>query len=336
MCLNREPLRRRGALYPQSLGPLNHRKLRNYAASDHTHLMGAEVREHPGGTEGFRADVARDFDLEIAGTSCGSLIVSDEHFHSALATRQEIQRLADFLRRCCKSCQVIIYLRRQDELSRSFHSEQIKIGTSGEGALFPPKITYYYDYRAIIENYESVFGVGNLSVRRFERARLANADVIDDFAALTGIGDIRSWPRPPRRNVALDGLALHFLAELNRYIPQAVHDRPNPDRADLRPLLEANLPGEGWPVSRQKAIEFYRMFAPINEWVRQRFFADDATLFHEDFSRYPESEPEAPQRFADAVAVAAMLWRHQANAIRALRHEVATMRAERGSRSDGR
>ena len=102
MCLNREPLRQRGALYPQSLGPLNHRKLRNYAASDHTHLMGAEVREHPGGTEGFRADVARDFDLEIAGTSCGSLIVSDEHFHSALATRQEIQRLADFLRRCCK------------------------------------------------------------------------------------------------------------------------------------------------------------------------------------------------------------------------------------------
>ena len=87
---------------------------------------------------------------------------------------------------------------------------------------------------------------------RFERARLANADVIDDFAALTGIGDIRSWPRPPRRNVALDGLALHFLAELNRYIPQAVHDRPNPGIVPIKALLEANLPGEGWPVSRQR------------------------------------------------------------------------------------
>lgn len=137
MRLNDAPLRQQGFLYPRSLGPVNHRKLRNYAASTHTHLMGAEVREHPDGIEGFRARLVGDFDQEIAETTYRSLVVSDEHFHSALTTLEEIDRLRGFLARVCRTCQVIVYLRRQDELSRSFHCEQIKIGRSGDGELFP-------------------------------------------------------------------------------------------------------------------------------------------------------------------------------------------------------
>ena len=292
--------------------------------------MGAEVREHPAGIEGFRAQLTRDFDQEIATTDCRSLVVSDEHFHSALITRDEIDRLHGFLARVCRKCQVVVYLRRQDELSRSFHCEQIKIGRSGDGELFPPQITYYYDYRSLIENYESVFGPGTVTVRRFEPARMANADVIDDFAALIGLGDVYAGGRGhPDGTSPWNGLALALPGRTSIATSRKPSTTgPTPDRLDLRPLLEATYPGEGWPVSRQKAIDYYRMFASINEWVRQRFFPTDATLFQEDFSRYPTSDTDQPASFGDAVAAAAMLWQHQARALRATQAEIARLRLD--------
>ena len=332
MRLNRETLRQQAFLYPSSLGPLNHRRMRNYAANSHTHLMGAEVREHPGGIAGFRTDVERDLQQEVAATDCQILAVSDEHFHSALTTRDEIGRLRSLLDPWCRTYRVVVYLRRQDMLSRSFHSEHIKVGNSDNEALFPRGITYYYDYRSLIENYESIFGTSSIVVRRYEAPRLVNGDVIDDFAAATGLGDVTSWRRPERRNVALNGLALRFLAELNKHVPQAVGGRPNPDRADLRPLLEAHYAGEGWPVCRRRALEFYQQFAEINEWVRQRFFPDDNSLFEEDFSHYPESDPKDAPSFGDAVSVAGVLWRNQVKSLQAIQSELTRLRAEINAR----
>ncbi len=328
MLANRDRLNRLGVLYPDSLGPFNHRKLRNFAVSTHDHLMGAEVRQHHAGVAGFRAELTQAFLQEIHGTTCRKLVVSDEHFHSALTTTEEIRRLRSFLEPCCAKFVVIVYLRRQDELCRSFYSEHIKIGKSDDKPIFPDGISYYYDYRSLIENYESVFGVGSVLVRRFEKARLVNGDVVDDFAAIVGLGDVASWQRSSRRNVSLNALGLRFLAELNKHIPQAIDNKPNPERADLRPLLETNYAGEGWPIARQKAVEFYQQYREINEWVRQRFFAESTSLFDEDFSRYPVSATEQAFGFDDAIEVAATLWRHQASALQAARSEVAKLRAD--------
>lgn len=324
--MNRERLAGLGILYPQSLGPVNHRRLRNFAADSHAHIMGAEVREHPGGIVGFRRQLRQEFAEEAGARAYGTLVVSDEHFHSSLGLA-EIQRLRCFLEPYAGRCQVIVYLRRQDELCRSFHSEYIKTGRTGDQPLTGDSIEYYYDYRSLVQNYERVFGHGSVLARRFSKPHLLRGDIVDDFAALVGIGDIRAWPRHSRRNVALDGLALRFLEELNRHIPQSINSRLNPDRTDLRAVLEAHFPGDGWPVTRQWAIDFYDRYREINEWVRQRFFPDSASLFDEDFSRYPVTVPAGPPGFEDAVALAAVLWRHQAGTMRALQAENARLRA---------
>jgi hypothetical protein len=88
--------------------------------------------------------------------------------------------------------------------------------------------------------------------------------------------------------------------------------------------LSGLSPCGSWPNSTS--------FREINEWVRQRFFPDDDSLFEEDFSRYPESDPKEAPSFGDAVSVAGVLWRNQVKTLQAIQSELARLRAQINAR----
>jgi hypothetical protein len=74
--------------------------------------------------------------------------------------------------------------------------------------------------------------------------------------------------------------------------------------ADERPFLPA----------RQEALRFYEPFREENEWIRARFFPDQATLFDESFEHYPiEGSDQALSR-EDLERALVELWEFERNA----------------------
>lgn len=257
---------------------------------------GTRILHSEGVGETFRAEIDLDtadrlFRPEpvrrgFAKPAAARSVSSDEEFFW-ISDPDPIRNLAALLRPRYETITVICYLRRQDLLALS-HRKQVAEGspatrfygiTATPLPEFRPHYHRYFDYAAKLALWADAFGQQNIQVIPYEPDALRNGDVVEDFAARTGI---RFAPGSGRReNASLEGSRTFVglkLAEIG--VP--------PRR---RKIILDSLPGTGkFLPSQAEARDFLARFAEANAQLARDWTWQGAPFrFDTSFEMYPET-----------------------------------------------
>ena len=327
---NRDQLRGLGFLYPACFHLANQIGLAAYAAPAERlkELLPQIGVAHARKLPEYREELERNFAEEVAAFTLrdGTLLLSNEHLHSRVSAQSEIERLRDLLGRYSADIRVLVYLRRQDLLAVSLVSTLYKAGHTKpwhlpEGGPNQPR---YYDYATLLRNYGAVFGEENCIVRLFEPSRFVGGELIQDYAATTGLTVTPDMVQPPRQNMSVSSLGMSILAELNKHIPSGRRANPRMARGELVSTVTRDHLGQAALITRGQARAFYERFREGNAWVRQRYFPDldRPTLFDESFERYPETLADERPTFEQGCEVAAQLWVNRSQVVSRARFQL--------------
>lgn len=308
---NRESLAKEGFLYTLSGG--RHGSQRSFEACVHASPWTTDLAVDRGirsasDQESFRKRFMGLLEKECAEHSeCHALIISCEHFHSRLTSRGEIEGLAELLSPYAEAFEILLYLRRQDQVALSHYSTKLKSGAL-DPALFPGskdgRVEYYYDYESVYANWAQIFGDDAMRVRIFEKERLAHGDLLLDFSDLCGMG-VEGKQVPKNANESLSQGGVDFFRHMNRHVPRNVKGKRNPTHVKLSGVVGRLCAGKAELATRDQAVTFYATYKPGNDRLRARIFPDTAgSLFDEDFSGYPDVLPEHAPDYDDAVRIA--------------------------------
>lgn len=308
---NREALARDGIVYPRFTGPRGGSQWGFTAVAMDCPWksdigVALDIRSEQDAAN-YRKQLAAALTEELhAVEPANTLLISSEHFHSRLDTRESIARLKSFLAPWAEEFEVMLYLRRQDRVALSHYSTKIKSGNP-EPAVFPSAdedgLPYYYDYERIFANWAGVFGEAAIRVRLFEREELKNGDLITDFCETAGIS-AEGLLRPGTVNESLNLQGMHFLTEVNRQIPKT-DGRSTLLRDRLVAFVSKQCAGKSYPVARDEARAFEALFAESNRRLAARVFPQrQRPLFDDDFDAYPVEPARSERRYEDAVALA--------------------------------
>lgn len=313
---NASALEAAGHAVLSSMGGRNHTRLAAYAMGDERAANSLHLRYRIDGPEArAKFDAAVEADLAkaaAAAASARSLLASSEHLQSRLRTTDELEKLKALFARHVKTCKIIVYLRRQDEMAVSLYSTRLKTGNTARATIFPAqrRAPMIYDYAALLDRLVAVFGEANVIVRLFDRGQLKDGDLVADYADAVGLDPALTLEWPDARNPSLSDLGIRFLESFNQHVPDRVDGQLNKERRNLVPIMEEHFAGRSTLATRAEAEAFYDRFREGNAAIRARFFPDlgRETLFSEDFSAYPETVDASEYGFDDAVAVSAKLW----------------------------
>ena len=300
-----------GMHYPQSLGPMSHIGLAIYAADEATEDMKPVMAEFLGVQTLDERMIEESLAWEMASLppSIHTVIFSSEHCHSRLVYPSHVERLRNLLAPYFETVTVLVYLRRQDEMASSSYSTRLRAGEWNVDLLpkFPPPALHveegeeynpsqYFNFKPMLDFYAQFFGKQNVVPRIYDRQALAGGDVLTDFLEFCSL--------PPRlaenienmevANRALAAPGQDFLDALNAfYGADGRQDElfARKTRDACINVIENELTGRPHLPTRAEARAFQAQYAEVNEAVRRDWFPNQAQLFPEDFSRYPETEP---------------------------------------------
>lgn len=305
-------LNQHGFHYAKAAGSPNHTRLFGYAVSNPRLAFGVRTTEEQAA---LRAKLEADLQAEVDAHPDKTFLFSNEHLHSRVYQPGEVERLRDLLARFFERVDVLVYLRRQDQLAVSLYSTLLKAGTSSRELLVrkpvpglpdeAPEQALYYDYQALIARWAAGFGPDRVIVRRFP-ADLVNGSIIDDVCHVAGLPAPDS--QPDRANESLTPEFQEYLRLINPYL-KVQHGST---RGEIIRVLSELGKGGGRLPSKAAAKTFLESFRASNEAVRQAHYPEATTLFDTDFSRYPDEAAEITIG-AEAVArITAETLRHMA------------------------
>ena len=126
-------------------------------------------------TDGARLDALRG---ELAGLPPGihTVIFSGEMIGQILNEAAEVQALKTMLDEFFDDYLVVVYLRRQDEMSLSRYNTSLRRGEKRARPFSRP-----FDYELRLNLWSEVFGGGALRVRMFDREAMPGQNVVNDF-----------------------------------------------------------------------------------------------------------------------------------------------------------
>src|ERR1700741_4619114 len=246
---HREALLREGFCYPESFtNPAGHVHLKLSSAAVDGSLK-------PGGPQGtaFRAELDK-----ARKHGAKAVVFSSEFFHSELRDKGPVEGLKTFLSAFFDQFKLVYYARRQDQMLASMHSTAIQGGwTTDRRALsvYESKGHYYFDHAAVCDLWAGAFGRKNLACRVFERDKLVNGDIVDDFMSVIGAGLDAKRPKVSA-NESLSFETMHVLLILN-----ASGDKGN--RELRRKLVTTGKKGDGERIpmlTRDEAERFLARF----------------------------------------------------------------------------
>lgn len=295
---HRESLARHGVCYPRSPGWGNHALLPAAMASDELREKGV----HPGFWAGLPpaqriANFLEEFPAEMKALPPETRLVamSSEQCIHMQPDVDAIARLRDFLAPHFSRVRIVIYLRRQDDHFASAYTQLLRDGVINVPRLPDggPRQLPHYDYAGLLRRWAQVFGEEAIIPRLFERQLLVNGDSIDDFLALCGAAGSVPADDPNRSsNPSADARGQAMMVAAGEAMPRALPGHraalSDPVWRHFTELLTDAMPGRGWRPARAHAREFLDRFAEGNEWIRQRWFPDRASLFTDDFEKLPE------------------------------------------------
>ena len=302
-----------GVCYPSSPGWANHGMLP--ASLVPLDMLG---HFHPNlwegmGPEARLARFRREFAAEMAALPANTrlVVLSAEQCGGLLSTREAIGRLRDLLAPLAARIRVVMYLRRQDSHFASGYTQGLRVAQIGPPTLprVGPERLRHYDYAAQLDDWAAVFGEAAIEPRIFERGRLLNGDVVDDFLALAGIPLAVPADDPDRQsNLSLTPGAIDLVRAMGGALkagPGGLSAASPLWRRFIASVSDA-LPGSGWKPAPAEAAAFLARFEVVNETVRRRWFPDQPTLFAEaPPAPAPGAAPAPPPPIDTAAALEA-------------------------------
>ena len=228
-----------------------------------------------------------------------TVLYSSEHFQSRVTDPDDIQNLKTFLETFFDKVKIVVYLRRQDLLAMSAHNTSIQGGATQRFDINRVSIAgLYYDYNQLLDRWAAVFGKPNITVRVFEKNRLHNGNVVDDFCQVVGLTlpDSNQYVNVnsnERLSVTAQEMLLRFnhlddnselLGELKkRHIRQPLIARLHNLTDNYPKILSA----------RDDVKAFYAHYKERNDQLAAQWLDGDG--FDESFDNYPESAVELPE-----------------------------------------
>ena len=221
-----------------------------------------------------KAGIANRLKLLIAKAGGARIVMSAEN----LSNGTNFQYFRDVLAEL--DCQVLIYIRRQDELLTSSWQQWHSKGQTDLNAWLILALQRLGHWQRCIEGWESVAGTGNVTVRPFQKSDLAKGDVVDDFLAALGIeAGADDYARAAALvNPSYSDIITPIVSG-NRFIFQHPHDHR------FYSMVGA-LTAEAYVTQRrvslitreqrESIVEYYR---PQNETVCRRYFPGRQRLF---------------------------------------------------------
>lgn len=283
--LHRQALLQEGFWYPKSFT--------NPAGHVHIRLSTAAVD----GSLKAKGPVAAEFREEFEAArkqGAKAAVFSSEFFHSELRDKGSVERLHAFLANFFDRFKLVYYARRQDQMLASMHSTAIQGGWTTDPhaqSVYESKGHYYFDHAAVCDLWAGEFGRENLFCRIFERDKLTNGDIVDDFSTAIGL-ELDAQRSKVSANESLSFETMSVLLLLNG-------SRHKDNRELRRKLITTGKKRDGERIpmlSRAEARRFYSQFDDVN----RRFFTQyvDSALaagFAPGFDAFPEAVPEPPE-----------------------------------------
>ncbi len=278
---HRNALLKEGFWYPRAFtNPGGHVHLRLSTAA----LAGTLKSDTPDITE-FRNEYAQK---TKAGAKAA--VFSSEFFHSEMRDAEAVGRLRTFLVQFFDRFLLIYYARRQDQMLASMHSTAVKgAWTTDANALsvYESKGHYYFDHFAVCNLWSGQFGRETLICRIYERDKLMEGDIIDDFSNTIGLG-IDSNRSRVASNESLTFETISALLLLN--------GSAHRDNKELRRKLIAignKRHGKRMPMlTRADARNFLGKFDESNRKFFSEYIDPKIGLeFSGDFNSFPEVVP---------------------------------------------
>lgn len=207
---------------------------------------------------------ASDEDIErirraAADAGSGAVILSSEGAYSYMSV-EDLVNFRRFAEQLFDSITIVGYVREPFSfVSSNFHNK-IK---SSRLARFALKFPHY----RFFEKFDEVFGRENVQLWEYDRKRLLNGNVVDDFCSKLGIVAASSQ----EMNVTLSRPAVSAIYRLNRII--ARNDRALPAYHKAREAIIEDFPHADWPKFRLSPVAIRPLVAANREemaWIEER------------------------------------------------------------------
>ena len=279
---HRAALLKEGFWYPRAFtNPGGHVHLKLSAAA----LSGGLNDGAPDVTE-FRNEhaCARKSGAEVA-------VFSSEFFHSEMRDQEAVGRLRTFLECFFDRFLLVYYARRQDQMLVSMHSTAVKGAWTADAnalSVYEFKGHYYFDHFAVCNLWSGSFGRENLICRVYERDKLTNGDIVDDFSSVVGLS-IDSGRSQIASNESLSFETISALLLLNG-------SRHRDNKELRRKLIAKGNKRDGKRLPMLTKAEARSFLGKFDESNRNFFsqYVDPAAAhgFSNDFSGFPEAVPK--------------------------------------------
>ncbi len=225
------------------------------------------------------------------------IVLSLEQLSSRLNDQTELEKIAHLFQSIAKTTKIIVYLRPQTEYLTSWYSTQVKTGQRTKPFSFPtPADDDFdrYDYQKLLDRWGRVFGKENLIVRVFQKSRLLNNNIVDDFLHTLGRIPKAASLKNASLNQSLDPETVEVLRKLNPHLGPLVSPQGiNPHRRGVVTFMESISDGRPLTISQENHSEFMSQFSKSNaEIARQYLNISDGRLFDE--------KPYGPSNFFDS------------------------------------
>jgi hypothetical protein len=213
--------------------------------------------------------------------------------------------------------QVIVYIRRQDELLHSWWAQVAKLGrTQATFAQMLPRLMRDYraaDYDRLLQYWEDPFGRENIHLRVFEDI-VKQGHIFADLLAWYGLTDLDGAVMPQSTNTTPSEKTLRFIRKVSQQLQTPGEADDTPDMGDIgadasdwqlasaryyQNVLLVFAAQAGWnetkvnqltPALRQHIMGHY---AQSNQRVARRYFGRD-DLFVGTFAQRPVTTDDAP------------------------------------------
>lgn len=219
-------------------------------------------------------------------------LFSSEHIHPWLRRTDEIQSLDRMFGAHFDSVRYILYIRNQEDLVASSHSERIKRGSNRRHQDFLEQRLDHLDYEPRVRLWLDVVGRDRFDLRLLDPGFLKDGNLLSDFASACGF-TLDGLTIPPRINESLSAPAAECVRAMNERIPGTRHDGVrNPLRKGVLERVDELTPADAPRITLTEAQRrrIRGRVGPGNEALRARFFPDRESLFQ------PRPAAEAPER----------------------------------------
>jgi len=298
---NRDALLDRGYLYPRSLGRENHVKAAAYATpyrqAPDIHQWAGIASSETEMTQ--KTKIAASFRKEITSArNAHTVIISNESMHARCYQDENLVNLKELLSGLFESVKVVCYLRPQIDHAVSLYATGLRAGgkfTLEEFLARQKSVReHYYHFDVLLSHWGRHFGDENIVVRLFDQEKRRERGVVSSALEILGLqADEASFEPTSRANSSINSTGQKILRLRNQLAtPSGAAARTY--RAKINDAIERGFPGLGAIPTLQFAQEFQSEFAEGNEFVRKRWFPNEAEILSPDWTKYQShaAQPE--------------------------------------------